>query len=110
VAGGYLEAPHVKLGAHVLSVVQLGTNRLDVAVAGLLDGVQDAVELAQRTQRVQLDGEDVGIAHRVLGEWDQKAALDTLAADCGVLQLEDEANAAADVVQCSRVLAYACRP
>ena len=63
-AGGYLEAPHVKLGAHVLSVVQLGTNRLDVAVAGLLDGVQDAVELAQRTQRVQLDGEDVGIAHR----------------------------------------------
>jgi hypothetical protein len=36
----------------------------------------------------------------VLGEWDQKAALDTLAADCGVLQLEDEANAAADVVLC----------
>src|SRR5271165_6844354 len=64
VAGGYLETARVELGAHVLSVVQLGTDRLDVTVAGLLDGVQHAVELAQRAQRVQLDREYVGIAHR----------------------------------------------
>ena len=43
-AGRYLEAARVELGAHALGLVQVGTDRLDVAVAGLFDGVQHAVK------------------------------------------------------------------
>jgi hypothetical protein len=44
-------------------------NGFDMAVPGLLSDVQYTVELTQRAERIQLDGEYVDIAHWTIMVW-----------------------------------------
>jgi hypothetical protein len=69
VAGGNFETARIKLGAYVLGVVQVEANGFDMAEHGLLSDVQYTVELTQRAERIQLDGEYVDIAHWTIMVW-----------------------------------------
>ena len=52
-----LQASGVELGADPRGVVEMRADGLDIAVAGIRDDIEDAVEILQGSQRIELNRE-----------------------------------------------------